>query len=576
MKKIALFSFLGLALFAAFAAFKPHEKQSPAADQYIVISWNDLGMHCANQNFSNMCILPPYNNVKAHVIRKGDSTHLPLVMTGLSGIYVTYEIPGNSYSVGKTNFWSYAFQLFGVNLAPNVGLTGFGLTGTLLKNDTLNYQHVEGIPITAFPDATPTVENPFQLTLMKAYGLDGSLLASTQNVIPVSHEINCVSSGCHSSELEILQEHESVQGFNINNRPVFCADCHSDNALGKPGKPGIPPFSQVMHQSHGEIIHTGTTNDCYKCHPGPNTQCWRDVMHTTAGLITKCQDCHGSVSNVGNTIENGRNPWLQEPSCGAATCHGPQYAEEPGKLFRQSKGHGGLFCSTCHSSPHAILPTSHPEDNLQNLTLQGFAGTLIQCSVCHGYTPAGNGPHGIPAINSSQNITIGSGQSACNNATQVITVAGNGTNYMVLPGGSATFIAGQKISFLPGTSVQPGGHLLGYITVKGRYCNSLLPPSSPQPLAYQENIIQASDDGFVRVYPNPFYNLLTIDADPLITRGPFVIRIYGSQGQTIFSETRLSGGKITISLSGHPAGIYIVRVSTPKKSDSKKIIKQEE
>jgi len=112
----------------------------------------------------------------------------------------------------------------------------------------------------------------------------------------------------------------------------------------------------------------------------------------TKGLT--CQTCHGDVSNVGNTIENGRQPWLQEPQCGAATCHGSNYAEEPGKLFRKSKGHGGLICSTCHGSPHAIFTSENGRDNLQNISLQGFSGTLRKCEVCHGYVPAAPGPHG--------------------------------------------------------------------------------------------------------------------------------------------------------------------------------------
>jgi len=117
-------------------------------------------------------------------------------------------------------------------------------------------------------------------------------------------------------------------------------------------------------------------------------------MHT-AGMI--CQNCHGSVSNVGQSIANGRIPWLQEPSCGATTCHGPNFAEEPGKLFKNSRGHGNLYCSTCHGSPHAILPTSKDRDNMQNIALQGYAGTLLECSVCHGVNPTGPGPHGVLA-----------------------------------------------------------------------------------------------------------------------------------------------------------------------------------
>jgi hypothetical protein len=357
---------------------------------YIVVAWNDLGMHCSNKDFSNICILPPYNNQSVHVIQVGDQNNMPVVMIpSSSGITVNYAIPGNSYSgsttnTDKTNFWVYAFHIFGANLQPNIGLTGLGLTGTMA--DSNNFYHAQGIPITPYLDNNLSTPDPYQLTLIEARNSSNQLLASTQSVIPVSNEINCVSSGCHSSEMNILNSHESVSGFNIANKPILCATCHSDNALGMPGQSGVPPFSQVIHQKHGEH-----TNDCYKCHPGPNTQCYRDIMKTK-GLT--CQNCHGNVTNVGNSIENGRNPWLQEPSCGTVTCHGSNYAEEPSKLFRQSKGHGNLFCSTCHGSPHAILPTENPRDNVQNIALQGFAGTLIKCEVCHGYIPASPGPHG--------------------------------------------------------------------------------------------------------------------------------------------------------------------------------------
>ena len=119
-----------------------------------------------------------------------------------------------------------------------------------------------------------------------------------------------------------------------------------------------------------------------------------------------CQDCHGSVTNVGNTIENGREAWLQEPDCGAVACHGPNYAANTGQLFRNSKGHGNLFCSACHGSPHAILPTVQANDNVQNITLQGVAGTLNKCVVCHGVIPAGAGPHGIYASEIEYNPTF--------------------------------------------------------------------------------------------------------------------------------------------------------------------------
>ena len=96
-----------------------------AADpQYIVIGWNDLGMHCANKNFNNFAILPPYSTLIAHVLQVGDDSSFPKLVTG--DFRITYEIPGNTYSVGKTDFWSFEDKLFGTDLPDNVGLTGKG------------------------------------------------------------------------------------------------------------------------------------------------------------------------------------------------------------------------------------------------------------------------------------------------------------------------------------------------------------------------------------------------------------------------------------------------------------------
>jgi hypothetical protein len=68
-----------------------------------------------------------------------------------------------------------------------------------------------------------------------------------------------------------------------------------------------------------------------------------------------------------------------------------------GGLYRFSSGHGGLQCAACHGSPHAIYPSLHRNDNLQNEALQGHAGTLSDCTVCHDQpiTSFNGGPHGM-------------------------------------------------------------------------------------------------------------------------------------------------------------------------------------
>ena len=39
---------------------------------YVVIGWNDLGMHCYNHDFQDLAVLPPYNTLWAQVIQRGD------------------------------------------------------------------------------------------------------------------------------------------------------------------------------------------------------------------------------------------------------------------------------------------------------------------------------------------------------------------------------------------------------------------------------------------------------------------------------------------------------------------------
>jgi hypothetical protein len=117
------------------------------AQQYILLGWNDLGMHCANKDFSKMAVLPPYNNVYAQLILKMPNQNPQIVK---DGFIIEYSIPGNTYSVGKTNFWTYAQQLFGLPqpLPQNIGLTGKGLTGILDTGS--NYFSAVGIPLTPY------------------------------------------------------------------------------------------------------------------------------------------------------------------------------------------------------------------------------------------------------------------------------------------------------------------------------------------------------------------------------------------------------------------------------------------
>lgn len=362
-------------------------------EEYSVIAWNDLGMHCYNRDFADLAVLPPYNTLWAQVIRRGSP---PAVIT--TGITVSYSFPDNTYSVGKSNFWTYAEALFGVALAPNIGLTGRGLSGTMRAEE--DHFIAEGIPLTEYSDSNPTIPDPYQLAQVVVRNDAGDILAQTRVVAPVSTEMRCdrchsdgafdITTGKVETNILTLHDQENAEEYPaghdtplMQRRPVLCAECHSSNAIGAPGVPGIPNLSKAMHSKHSDKV-TQDTDGCYNCHPGPTTKCLRDVMSTQHGM--GCVDCHGTMEKV----KENANPWLSEPRCD--TCHNQGGYQQDNALYRFSKGHGGIYCEGCHDSTHAIAPSSNEKDGLKFLDLTGHPGPLV-CTGCHDHDPTSGGPH---------------------------------------------------------------------------------------------------------------------------------------------------------------------------------------
>ena len=100
----------------------------PPTASTVVLAANDLGMHCMDREFSIFSILPPFNVVNAQVIGH-DANGNPVLLDDLD-VDVRYGATTdalgsiNSYSRGKTDFWSYANSLFGASLVNGEGLTG--------------------------------------------------------------------------------------------------------------------------------------------------------------------------------------------------------------------------------------------------------------------------------------------------------------------------------------------------------------------------------------------------------------------------------------------------------------------
>lgn len=454
----------------------PDAAQTDApAGTHSLLAWSELGMHCIDgKDYSVFAVLPPYNVIHAQLIQRAE----PPVVVG-SGATITYKATPdlnkslNTTSATKTNFWTYAQSLFHANPPPNMGLAGYKVQGKTASkmnyNADLKFWEAVGVPTVSNDDTGAF--NPYPMAKIVAK-VGGTAVANASIVLSVSDEMSCKT--CHASgsdpaaepaggwvnnadlakdvKLNILKKHDdrwnitpylsqlAANGYNYQSTlyqtatsgmPVLCAACHSDNALGAPGLPGIGSEASDMHKLHGPQIlqASGKTLDqislvddqksCYLCHPGAVTQCKRGAMSKVL-----CSQCHGTLTYASNP---SRNPWLIEPSCQLCHQNSQRYATafdtngqwravtdhtfatnpnvpiQGADLYRFSAGHGSVYCSACHGSPHAEYPTLQANDSVYPKHLQGYDAKITECSVCHTSVPltANGGPHGLHTIGQS-------------------------------------------------------------------------------------------------------------------------------------------------------------------------------
>lgn len=407
--------------------------------EYILLVWNDLGMHCISDSDPWFVILPPANTLEAVLIKRGPT---PEIIT--EGVELTYKVQKGYENPSKhVKFWEYSEKLFGTKLDQNVGLFGNGMSGVFKYNEDRAGYIAEGIPVIPYSDDGSF--NPYPLFTVQAKDSEtGQLLALTKVITPASTEMGCRN--CHGGDwkikgvagvsdetaINILKSHDRLSNTNLYQqatagKPHLCSSCHQDVALGQEGKPEVMNLSASMHGWHANYMPVKGAQACVMCHPAYSkgrTRCSRGI-HGAVGIT--CVDCHGELSDHALALVKGqedkpsadrimsnlqptkvesqeevnpRNPWVKEPDC--LTCHVDFEIPEPGvtsfnvwneefaELYRIRTDYAGIRCQACHSSTHAEYPASNAfgknRDNIQPIQYSGQPfpiGSNMTCEVCH-------------------------------------------------------------------------------------------------------------------------------------------------------------------------------------------------
>ncbi|HQD35520.1 MAG TPA: hypothetical protein PKV92_00300 [Thermodesulfovibrio thiophilus] len=407
-------------------------------DEYILLVWNDLGMHCLSDSDRWFIFLPPANNLEALLIKRGAK---PEIIT--TGVQIRYQIEKGFENPSKhVKFWNYAEFYFGKNFPENVGITEKGLHGLFDLDEQNGVFIAKALPVVPYNDNG--TYNPYPVFDIQAIDKNrGIILQKTKVVAPVSTELRCMI--CHEggwrwngisgisdeTAINILKTHDrhnktKLYQSALRGKPILCQSCHEDVAVGSKGVKGHNSFSVSIHAWHANYIPYRDVRACNLCHPNDpqgNTRCNRDI-HSRLGI--QCTQCHGSLhehatalllgqknSRSANILIknlnpetplyeiNARKPWINEPDC--LGCHTGfqkplnssngfnKWTANINMLFKTKKENmNRIPCIACHSSTHAIYPAFNPygtnRDNIQAMQYQGMPlpiGGEVKCEVCH-------------------------------------------------------------------------------------------------------------------------------------------------------------------------------------------------
>ena len=134
-------------------------------------------------------------------------------------------------------------------------------------------------------------------------------------------------------------------------------------------------------------------------------------------------------------------------------------------------------------------------------------------------------------------------------------------------------IAGQNIIYYPGTRVEYGGYLHGYIASGGPWCGAksatIAEVSEEEPESFP-----VPEKSFFSIYPNPTTGGFFLELKGIEETAELKVEMYDMLGERVLTTELQGQMKYNLSLTGKPVGVYFIRVVSGKLAGTGKIIKQ--
>jgi len=184
----------------------------------------------------------------------------------------------------------------------------------------------------------------------------------------------------------------------------------------------------------------------------------------------------------------------------------------------------------------------------------------------------------VPEYLLLQNINLPGTTNTCFAATASITLAGQGSSFIVQDGASVRLVAGSSINMLYGSTIAEGAWLWAYIDDTGNFCGqpeSILSVKKDDAAIYEPtSIVLKHGNKISRVYPNPTSGMLTLELLSENTSGEVIIEIFNLLGERLMLHRISRVNQFLIDLANFPAGMYLIRLNDHRNIQLERVVKR--
>jgi hypothetical protein len=320
---------------------------------------------------------------------------------------------------------------------------------------------------------------------------------------------------------------------------------------------GVPTGSACASDCNGSVDITVAGGT------GSYTYVWSNLA-TTQDISSLCAGIYSVTVTSG--AENTTGSWTVT----APAALGLSASTVPAACPTSNDGSIDLTVSGGVAPYTYIWTTSATTEDISGLAPGDYTVTVTDGNAC-----VISGTYSVGQTSAvCPNITVTGTVSTvvCYNATNTITVAGTPTTFIVsAPTGNATFIAGVKILFEPGTHVEYGAYMHGYISTT--YCSGSKSLEGPVAEIKPEETQMNLSHAYFNLYPNPTSGNFTLEQKGDKTYGMVKVEIYSMNGKKVMTENIVGEKKHEFNFSDLPVGLYFVKIVADEYVETIKLIK---